>query len=130
MISDPVVRPKIVRAAAPCITAARRNHAISPGTGQDTKRAHAPQHPDITRKRSNGDSVPVSFEDPINLLPENIVMFPCLQLWRRAGLCAAGLAMSDETLVDVAPSPPRTRLQADGQRVVGLLVMRPGVLAW
>ena len=27
------------------------------------------------------------------------------------------LAASDETLVDVAPSPPRSRLQAGGQRV-------------
>ena len=37
------------------------------------------------------------------------------------------LAMSDETLVDVAPSPLRPRLQAGGERVVGLLVVRPGV---
>src|SRR5580658_5730878 len=37
--------------------------------------------------------------------------------------------MSDKALVDVAPSPPRTRFQAGGQRVVGFLVMRPGVLA-
>ena len=40
MISDPVVRPKIVKAAGSCITAARRNHAISlePGRtpGTDT----------------------------------------------------------------------------------------------
>ena len=42
---------------------------------------------------------------------------------------ATALAMSDETLVDVAPSPPRPRLQAGGQRVVGLLVVRPGMLA-
>jgi hypothetical protein len=42
---------------------------------------------------------------------------------------ATALAMSDETLVDVAPSPPRSRLQAGGQRMVGLLVVRPGVLA-
>jgi hypothetical protein len=59
----------------------------------------------------------------------NIMVIPCLQVWRRAGLCAAGLARSDETLVDVAPSPPRSRLQAGGQRVVGFLVVRPGVLA-
>jgi hypothetical protein len=37
------------------------------------------------------------------------------------------LAMSDETLVDVAPSPLRPRLQAGGERVVSLLVVRPGV---
>jgi hypothetical protein len=37
------------------------------------------------------------------------------------------LAVSDETLMNVAPSPPRSRLQAGGQRVVGLLVVRPGV---
>jgi hypothetical protein len=36
-------------------------------------------------------------------------------------------AGSDETLVDVAPSPLRPRLQARGERVVGLLVVRPGV---
>ena len=36
---------------------------------------------------------------------------------------------SDETLVDVAPSPPRFQLQAGGQRVVGLLVVRPGMAA-
>ena len=42
---------------------------------------------------------------------------------------ATALAVSDETLVDVAPSPPRSRLQAGGQRVVGFLVVRPGVLA-
>jgi hypothetical protein len=42
---------------------------------------------------------------------------------------ATALAVSDETLVDVAPSPPRTWLQASGQRVVGLLVVRLGVLA-
>ena len=34
---------------------------------------------------------------------------------------------SDETLVDVAPSPARSRLQACRERVVGLLVVRPGV---
>src|ERR1700733_3581482 len=38
--------------------------------------------------------------------------------------------MSDETLMDVAPPPPRIRCQAGGQRVIGFLVMRPGVLAW
>jgi hypothetical protein len=37
------------------------------------------------------------------------------------------LARSDETLVDVAPSPLRPRLQAGGERVVSLLVVRPGV---
>ena len=42
---------------------------------------------------------------------------------------ATALAVSDETLVDVAPSPPRSRLQAGGQRVVGFLVVRPGMLA-
>src|ERR1700746_2207412 len=42
---------------------------------------------------------------------------------------ATALPMSDETLVDVAPSPPRSRLPAGGQWVVGLLVVRPGVLA-
>ena len=42
---------------------------------------------------------------------------------------ATALAVSDETLVDVAPSPPRSRFQAGGQRVVGFLVVRPGVLA-
>ena len=42
---------------------------------------------------------------------------------------ATALAVSDETLMNVAPSPPRSRLQAGGQRVVGLLVVRPGVLA-
>jgi hypothetical protein len=35
MISDPVVRPKIVKAAGSCITAARRSHAISREHGQD-----------------------------------------------------------------------------------------------
>jgi len=35
MISDPVVRPKIVKAAGSCITAARRNYAISGEPGQD-----------------------------------------------------------------------------------------------
>jgi hypothetical protein len=34
MISDPVVRPKIVKAAGSSITAARRNHAISPEPGR------------------------------------------------------------------------------------------------
>jgi hypothetical protein len=42
---------------------------------------------------------------------------------------AFALALSDQTLVDVAPSPPRRRLQAGGQRVVGLLVVRPGMAA-
>ena len=42
---------------------------------------------------------------------------------------ATALAMSDETLVDVAPSPPWSRLQPGGQRMVGLLVVRPGMLA-
>ena len=35
MISDPVVRPKIVKAAGSCITAARRSHAISREHRQD-----------------------------------------------------------------------------------------------
>ena len=34
MISDPVVRPKIVKAAGSCITATRHNHAMSPRTGR------------------------------------------------------------------------------------------------
>jgi hypothetical protein len=42
---------------------------------------------------------------------------------------ATALAVSDETLVDVAPSPPQTRLEAGGERVVGLLVVSPGVPA-
>jgi hypothetical protein len=58
-----------------------------------------------------------------------ILKRPCLQVWRRVRLCVAGQAMSDEALVDVAPSPPRSRLQAGGQRVVGFLVVCPGVLA-
>jgi hypothetical protein len=63
------------------------------------------------------------------LPPENIMMIPCLQVWRRVGPWRPGWPRSDETLVDVAPSPPRFRLQAGGQRVVGFLVVRPSMLA-
>src|SRR5207248_10047284 len=40
----------------------------------------------------------------------------------------SGRPRSDETLVDVAPSPPRSRLEAGGYRVVGFFVVRPGML--
>ena len=56
-------------------------------------------------------------------------------VWLIIGAIAAGQRHkwlppeSDETLVDVAPSPPRSRLEAGGQRMVGFLVVRPGVLA-
>src|SRR5271165_1686726 len=46
---------------------------------------------------------------------------------RQEAGCAGAATGSDETLVDVAPSPARSRLQASGDRVVGLLVVRPGV---
>jgi hypothetical protein len=34
---------------------------------------------------------------------------------------------SDQTLMDIAPSPARSKLQTAGDRVVGFLVVRPGV---
>ncbi len=34
---------------------------------------------------------------------------------------------SDQTLMDIAPSPARSQLQTAGDRVVGFLVVRPGV---
>ena len=46
---------------------------------------------------------------------------PGSSLYRRA---ATG---SDQTLMDIAPSPARSRLQTAGDRVVGFLVVRPGV---
>jgi hypothetical protein len=46
-----------------------------------------------------------------------------------AGRCGRGPTRgSEETLVDVAPSPGRSRRKPSGDRVVGLLVVRPGVL--
>jgi hypothetical protein len=40
MISDPVVRPKIVEAAGSLITAARRTHLRSPGAGKTPSARH------------------------------------------------------------------------------------------
>ena len=36
---------------------------------------------------------------------------------------------SDQTLMDIAPSPARSRLQTAGERMVGFLVVSPGVTA-
>jgi 6-phosphogluconolactonase (cycloisomerase 2 family) len=45
MISDPVVRPKIVKAAGSRITAARRTQVRSPGSGA----RHVQHHPEVTQ---------------------------------------------------------------------------------
>jgi hypothetical protein len=43
--------------------------------------------------------------------------------------CTGAATGSDQTLMDVAPSPARSRLQTAGERVVGFLVVPPGVPA-
>ena len=48
MISDPVVRPKIVKAAGSCVTAARRNYVLSPEPGR-RRAGHAQQRPRLTQ---------------------------------------------------------------------------------
>ena len=63
MISDPVVRPKIVEAAGSRITAARRNHALSREPGRTPGRAR-PVTPTRHSKSPGGDNVPVNFEGP------------------------------------------------------------------
>jgi hypothetical protein len=64
MISDPVVRPKIVKAAGSRITAARRDHAISREPGKTPGRAR-PVKPPPHSKSSCSDNVPVNFEGPL-----------------------------------------------------------------
>ena len=56
-------------------------------------------------------------------LSPGVVSRPSGSLYERA---ATG---SDQTLMDIAPSPARSRLQTAGERMVGFLVVSPGVTA-
>src|ERR1700677_5083881 len=80
---------------------------------------HPPPHPDWP--------IPYFLELPAGTR----VRIPASTYYVRArpvGMPSA-LPASDQTLVHIAPSPARSRLHPAAQRVVSLLVMRPGLLA-